>query len=387
MKFAVLIDEIRFGGVEKVAIEEVKALNDIGHEAVLLVLRKTASRAYSDILSDVKRIYFSDFLPRPLRFSFRLPFFRFFSLFHITYAFFIRFVPIKTRFDVVISHGTFTCFSGLMLARAKSTPCIAYVWDPVLHILRSVYLRPESLHNSFLSSIAFSMGASLDRWICRNASRVLASSSHHILYLLSLVTDANRVKPLPPGVRTSGHVRVHRENYVVLATAWKEGKDPRYVIELARRVAGLKFVLAGSWTSESMKDLFLSQVAGLDVDDRIAVTGSVEEKRLLELYSRALVFLQIKADVGFGLPALEAAAQGCTFIIPRGQGACDLFTNGREGFIVDEKDTDEIVRLLSCLSANPEVALTMGWNAWSTSQAFSWRRHAEGLSRIALEPY
>jgi len=42
MRFGVLIDEIRFGGVEKIAIEEVRTLSALGHDAVLLILRRNS---------------------------------------------------------------------------------------------------------------------------------------------------------------------------------------------------------------------------------------------------------------------------------------------------------------------------------------------------------
>ena len=40
MKIAVLIDQLNVGGVEKVAMEEVQALNGLGHQAELVVLRR-----------------------------------------------------------------------------------------------------------------------------------------------------------------------------------------------------------------------------------------------------------------------------------------------------------------------------------------------------------
>src|SRR5205807_7290593 len=360
MKVAILIDELRFGGVEKVAAEEVNALSELGHEAVLLVLRRTTSKAYSDLLGNANKVYFSDVLPRPLRISFRFPFFKSFSLFHLTYAVLIRFVPLRTRFDAIISHGTFTCFSGLMLARAKSIPAMAFVWDPIVHILRTSYLRSESAQMSRVGRIAVVVGMMLDRWICTNASLVLTSSRHHISYLKQVLPQSSKVSLLSPGAQVRKSVRSDRQGYAIAATAWKLGKDPEYLLELARRLDNLRFIIAGAWRSESLKNSFLNRMTELGVSDRVSVTGPVGEDNLLEAYSQALVFLQVRADVGFGLPALEAAGQGCTFIIPEGQGVCDLFSNGKDGFMVEEKNTDKIVELLGRLNERPEEAVSMG---------------------------
>ena len=123
----------------------------------------------------------------------------------------------------------------------------------------------------------------------------------------------------------------------------------------------------------------------LGVSDRVSVTGPVGEDNLLEAYSQALVFLQVRADVGFGLPALEAAGQGCTFIIPEGQGVCDLFSNGKDGFMVEEKNTDKILGLLRHLIERPEEAVSMGRDAWAVAQDHSWKRHAKQIYEMVRE--
>ena len=122
--------------------------------------------------------------------------------------------------------------------------------------------------------------------------------------------------------------------------------------------------------------------AELSLEDRVEITGAVSEARLLELYAHALVFLQINSDVGFGLPALEAAAQGCTFVIPEGQGVCDLLSGPGKGYFVPEKQTDAIVNILTSLFDNPMSAVKMGELAREQAMGFSWKGHAERLRDI-----
>jgi glycosyltransferase involved in cell wall biosynthesis len=190
------------------------------------------------------------------------------------------------------------------------------------------------------------------------------------------------VTVLLPGTRIRQSVRGDRKRYVILATAWKEGKDPQYVLDLANRVQHSEFLVAGAWINQAMKDRFSKQLKQFQVQDRVTITGALGEDGLLDLYSQALAFLQVKADVGFGLPALEAAGQGCTFIIPSGQGVCDIFVSGKDGFIVSEKDTAQIVEYLQRLYDNPIIAVQMGRNAWEKAQIYSWKRHAEALVSI-----
>jgi glycosyltransferase involved in cell wall biosynthesis len=385
MRLGILIDEIRFGGVEKVAIEEVKALRALGHQAQLIVLKRTSSGAFADILKDVERIYFSDLLPRPIRLSFKLPFFRFFSFFHVSFALFARFVPLRTQLDAVVAHGTYTCFSGVGFARAMSIPLISFVWDPITFILRSSYFGQESTRRSLISPLMLAVGRLLDNWICKNSTKILTGSGYHLASLRQLSrADPYKVSVLFPGVHIRASIQSRRKPRVVLATAWKKGKDPQYILELVRRIKKLRFIFVGGWLHESMKKEFLREIANNGFAEQVSVIGSVDETELLELYSESLAFLQAKPDIGFGLPALEAAGQGCTFIIPKGQGVCDLFVHGDDGFIVAEKNTNQIVEFLQQFSENPAKAIEMGTSAWRRAKAYSWTNHAEILYTIAL---
>ena len=81
---AVMIDRLVLGGVEKTAIEEVRALREIGVDATLLVLKRDESipAAVREWLSGVPVEYLDERLPRFLRTSWRVPGFYFFSIFH-----------------------------------------------------------------------------------------------------------------------------------------------------------------------------------------------------------------------------------------------------------------------------------------------------------------
>lgn len=85
-------------------------------------------------------------------------------------------------------------------------------------------------------------------------------------------------------------------------------------------------------------------------------------------------------DRGFGMPALEAAGNGTTFIIPKGQGVCALFEDGKEGFYTAEKDTMAIIGHLKYLFESPEISVKMGNAALEkVRKNYSWKKHAEIL--------
>ena len=85
LKVGVMIDELHTGGIEKIAIQQVDALKRIGKKAGLIVLRRVKIEAhpYSEFLKNTPVIYLDDRLPRWFKFSFKIPFFSYFSLFRI----------------------------------------------------------------------------------------------------------------------------------------------------------------------------------------------------------------------------------------------------------------------------------------------------------------
>jgi len=137
MRIGILIDRLNVGGVEKIAIEEVKALKELNVDATLLVLsRKSVVKdAFKDLLSDIPIVYLDDRLPRIFKFSFKIPFFYFFSFFHLSYPFLIPFVVKKREFDFIISHNTYTSFTAITLSKFNKIPYGVYIWDPISYIL------------------------------------------------------------------------------------------------------------------------------------------------------------------------------------------------------------------------------------------------------------
>ena len=122
---------------------------------------------------------------------------------------------------------------------------------------------------------------------------------------------------------------------------------------------------------------FRKKVVARNLESRVTITGSLNELELKRLYASARVFVQTNDDRGFGMPALEAASQGCPFVIPDGQGVGELFTDGREGFFTKERGTEELVEKLTWLLNDKKKATTMGRHGWEkVINNYSWEKHA-----------
>ena len=146
-KIGILIDRLNIGGVEKTAINQVKALNALGFDATLLVLTRRAvvEGAFPDLLQDLPIAYLEDFLPSFCRFSFKIPIAAFFSFFHISYPFLLPFFIPTKEYDYIISHSSYTTFSAITLRIFRKIPYSIYFSVPIYFILTRVF--PNNIHN------------------------------------------------------------------------------------------------------------------------------------------------------------------------------------------------------------------------------------------------
>lgn len=376
----VLIDRMNVGGVEKIAIEEVKALRKLGVNASLVVLSRKAvvENAFSDILEDVPVIYLDDRLPRVLKLTFKFPVFNFFSLFHITYPVFLPFVVKKNEFNYLIVHGTYTCFTAISLKAFRKIPFSTFIWDPVSYILGRVYeakfLKPLMWA---LKKIAYL----IDRWVIRSTEVVLVGGSAHNRFIHS-IEKSKSIETIYPSVHPLIRLK-KKKGYVLMVTAWKRGKSPEYVFELAKQLPKIKIKMVGKWIDPSYQEEFEAMIKTHELTAQIEIVGAVSESQLTGLYAAADILLQTNDDRGFGMPAMEAAGSGTTFIIPEGQGVCELFTNGKEGYYTKEKDTKKIVSLLRAAHSDPKNTLNMGKLAWEkVKNEYSWENHAKKLMSV-----
>jgi glycosyltransferase involved in cell wall biosynthesis len=157
-------------------------------------------------------------------------------------------------------------------------------------------------------------------------------------------------------------------------------------LEIIKQLPKIKIKMVGKWLEDEFKADFVALLKKHKATENIEIVGAVSEEALSTYYSNALVLLQTNDDRGFGMPAMEAAAHGTTFIIPDGQGVCSLFTNGKEGFYTLERDTATITKHLKKLLNDTKLATEIGHKAWKkVKETYSWDKHAEELKALSVK--
>jgi len=381
MKVGILIDRLNVGGVEKIALEEVAALRTLGIEACLVVLRRkgVVDNAFPELQKTVPIIFLDDRFPSLLKASFQFPIFHFFSLFHLTYPLIAPIFLKNKEFDYLIVHGTYTAFTAITIKNCRSVPFSAFIWDPISYIVSRVYAK--SLSQLIRIPLLY-MAQCLDKVILTNTDCILVGGSAHNSLLKKLHTTKPIVEIIP-GTHPSNLISSNKKNYILAVTAWKKGKKPEYIFELLNLIPNLHFTLVGKWIDTNYKNEFIKKILRLQYSKQVTVVGEVSEKDLKLYYQEAQFLIQINDDRGFGLPALEAAANSTTFVIPEGQGVCKLFENNIDCYFVKEQNTTQIVSIIKKLIKNPNISIDMGRRAYKkVVEKYSWEQHAKQLMKV-----
>ena len=380
MRIAVMLDRLEVGGVEKVAIQQVLALRELGHDARLVVLKKRGAglSAFAEELAEVPVDVLETRLPPLLRASRAVPGFPFLETFHFTFPLMAHRLVRRDEYDVILCHSSYTCLTAFAVQRTRGIPVAAVIWDPTLHVITSSAYADRVLGR--VSAALAPLARRFDRWLVRRARLVVLGSLAYRDYVEEL--GAQRILVLHPGAVPTERIRPasERQPEMLAVTAWKHGKRPERLLPLLEPNPDLRLVLAGAWLDADLREAFEAEVERRGLGNRVEITGEITEQALAERYATAQFVVQAWPSPGFGLSPLEAGAQGTTFVIPQGQGSAELFRDGIDGLIYDPADEGALATAVDRMTAHPEATLAMGRSAHErVCRRASWRARAAEL--------
>jgi glycosyltransferase involved in cell wall biosynthesis len=89
--------------------------------------------------------------------------------------------------------------------------------------------------------------------------------------------------------------------------------------------------------------------------ENVTFPGILPQPDLAALMSRSYVLALPSVEEGLALVQGQALACGCPVIATRATGAEDLFTDGVEGFILNDRDTGALAARLQQLADDPAL--------------------------------
>lgn len=375
LKIGVVIDQLLPGGVQIAAIEEVKNLQQLGHQAELLILmRKKYSFQFESLVQGVPHKYLSDFYPWPFRNTIKFPIFAFLSTLHLLSPFLAPKIIKEKSYDFLISHGTTTCFTTLALWRKRKIPYVAVIHDPIAFILKNVYSN-TALRLFF--PILIPLSFYLEKAFVKEALSTIIVSGFHRKF----IQDKYRVEPiiLPHGCNAAKEIPGKRGKSILALSRWQKEKHPEFLLKILKELPEAKMTIAGVWTKNDDLEEFKQLVKKLGLEKKVKIISQFKVSDLPSLFRQARVWVHPHFEA-FGMGGLEAASFGCPIIIPRGSGVTDLFRNGVDGFFPQKVTIEEYKKVVNKLLNNERLAYEMGENAWlKLKKEYSWQAHTKKL--------
>ncbi len=375
LKIGVVVDQLIAGGVQLAAIQQVKQLRVLGHDACLLVLmRKKYPSDYSYLVKGIQHQYLSDFYPWPFRHTIKFPIFSFLSTLHVLGPFFAPKVVKKNDYDILIGHGTTTCLTTQALWRKRKIPYLAVIHDPMVYILEKCY---SDTFLRFFFPILKPLAKLFEQSFVKDAQQTLIDSEVHSPYILKnygvkavvLTLGCQPLDKLPP----------RRGNNLLTFGRWQKEKNVGFLLKLLKVLPKTNLVVAGTWIKEEDLRDFKQQIKRQELQDRVKIVTKFNSRQLENLCRQARVWIHAHFEA-FGLGALEAASFGLPVIIPAGSGVTELLRDGLDGFFPKKITISDYKKLLTPLLNDERLAYKMGKNAWQQIRnEYSWSAHIKKL--------
>jgi glycosyltransferase involved in cell wall biosynthesis len=348
------------GGLQRVAIEEAKFLQRVGHNVKLISLIRPVN-PWNELLEGISVEYLADFRgPTP-----------FISEMLNRNLFLVK--KITSDADIFICHNLPSCYAVMRSIKVPNGRIIAYIHDPIHFTLTGnifqILFRSASLKKMFAMRWLQDVHAILVN--SRRSQRMLAKElglNSKVLYP-TLASFANKVP-------TS-----HRDKFFL--SVGRIGFHPTYkiLLHILKRIPQMEMVIAGSWshTAKSIVEMFSSD---LEISRRIKFIVNPTDEELARLYRSARAFLYPGVE-NFNMSALEAVSYGCPIVVSRESGICEIL--GESVVMSATDDPESFVKLVLHLLNDEQHAITEGLRVREILKSYESSYHMENLREIVEE--
>lgn len=246
---------------------------------------------------------------------------------------------------------------------------------------------------SFIGSLIL---PKIQKSICRNSNKVIAICDNtkdrlindygipeEKITVIPAGIDINCFNPNNNGKLWRKKLNIDDDMKVVLCMAVLSPlKGIHYLIEAFRKISDqykdATIIIAGSGNKREERRL-RKLVASLDIEDRVIFTGWVNSDDVPYLHAAADIFVHPSLLEGTPLVILEAMATGKPVIATEIAGVPDMITDGVDGFLVEERNVEQIAKKLSVLE-DEILCKKIGQNARKKAEEkFSWDMIAEQI--------
>ncbi|HEY7305867.1 MAG TPA: glycosyltransferase family 1 protein [Bryobacteraceae bacterium] len=212
------------------------------------------------------------------------------------------------------------------------------------------------------------------RRAAENSDVIIAVSEFTARQVNSLLgVPLERIRVVPHGVEMPSACEAGpREQTILFVGALQIRKNVIRLVEAFEAMpAGWRLVLAGASTGFGAEQI-LQRIHSSTRRSQIEVTGYLSRRDLARLYSRASIFAFPSLGEGFGIPVLEAMANGIPVVTSNRSALAEVA--GEAAWLVDPFEVVEIEHALISLIENSEMRSRFAHSGRQRAELFSWKR-------------
>ena len=120
------------------------------------------------------------------------------------------------------------------------------------------------------------------------------------------------------------------------------------------------------------KDKILSKIHKYGLDDSVIMHGFLDKEKVGDILSKSSIYLMTSFTESFGIVLLEAFSYGVPCVaFDSAEGANEIISNNWDGYLIKDRDIDEMAKRVSHLIGNYSRRFIMGQNAIKKANKYS----------------
>ena len=377
-KIAILIDQLIPGGVQKTAIGQVKYLNKLGFQRKLFTLMRSGyKKEYSYLVKNIPHQFLQDSYPLPFRKNFKLPFFSFLSVLHLTSPFLALEELKKYNPDVIVSHGSTTSFTAFTVKKRVGIDYLFMIHDPMVYILDKIYTNSPLY---FLSSFIKMVATYLEKRLVKNAKFVTIDSRLHRKFIKEKYDTDPKILYL--GTEFHEKPLSTLGDHILTTGRWGRGKNLQLLLEALPYFPKTKLTVAGIWGNQDDLRWFKNLVFEKRLKERVRIITHYKDQDFKEIGSQARVWV-LPHQEAFSISALEAAGIGLPIIIPKNSGVTDLLKDHEDGIFLEKTTKKSLIEALRVFFDDKRNSERIGKSAARKARKYySLANHTQNLTTL-----
>ncbi len=122
----------------------------------------------------------------------------------------------------------------------------------------------------------------------------------------------------------------------------------------------------------ALKNKLVDKIYEYHLTDTITVHGFLKKKEINALLQKSSLYLMTSYTESFGIVLIEAMSFGIPCLaFTSAEGANDLIQNDQNGYLIENRNFQEMIQKMSDLVEHPKKRMELGKNARTTSLQFS----------------